>query len=239
MNNVFTTFTTPITTNKEFLTPEEAAEIMRVSTRTIYEMLRNNKLPATQFGRQWRIRVSDILPSDIGVLIQEALEVDAQGLTELALFKLEHIVRIHPYYALGHWLLGTLAGRSRDYEKAIHHLQQAINLNSEYKLAYYNLGVAYNYLGDSQAFSVLEKALELDPNYADTYYQLGYAYSYKRSYLEAIKMFEEAIKRDPNNTMAYHFLARAYEHLKQPEKAQQIREELDNLATKNRMRFSF
>lgn len=39
----------------EVLTPEEAAEYLRVDPQTIYRPLREGKLPGARIGRQWRI----------------------------------------------------------------------------------------------------------------------------------------------------------------------------------------
>lgn len=44
----------------EYLTPEEVAEKLRVSQRTVYEWLRNGRLRGLQVGRWWRIRPADL-----------------------------------------------------------------------------------------------------------------------------------------------------------------------------------
>lgn len=46
-----------------YLTPEEAAKILRVDRRTVYEWLRSGKLKAVQFGRTWRIPRNSVVPS--------------------------------------------------------------------------------------------------------------------------------------------------------------------------------
>lgn len=38
-----------------FLTPEQVARIMGVSSRQVRKMCTNGKLPAMKFGSQWRI----------------------------------------------------------------------------------------------------------------------------------------------------------------------------------------
>lgn len=38
-----------------YVTPEEYAKIMRLSTRTVYELLRKGEIQALKIGRQWRI----------------------------------------------------------------------------------------------------------------------------------------------------------------------------------------
>jgi len=46
---------------QQFLTPDEAAVILRVTTRTIYQWLRTGKIIGQQFGpRLWRIPASSI-----------------------------------------------------------------------------------------------------------------------------------------------------------------------------------
>ena len=44
----------------ETITPEEAAEILRVNTHTVYRALRAGKLPGGKVGNQWRIRKIDL-----------------------------------------------------------------------------------------------------------------------------------------------------------------------------------
>ncbi len=46
--------------NNGLMTPEEAAEFLKVDIRTIYRWLRAGTLPAAKFGDSWRIRKSDI-----------------------------------------------------------------------------------------------------------------------------------------------------------------------------------
>lgn len=41
-----------------FLNLAEAARILRVSQRTLYRMIRQNRMPALKVGGQWRIRES-------------------------------------------------------------------------------------------------------------------------------------------------------------------------------------
>ena len=45
---------------QETLTPEEAAQYLRVNPQTVYRLLRNGKLPGAKIGHQWRIRRADL-----------------------------------------------------------------------------------------------------------------------------------------------------------------------------------
>lgn len=44
----------------DLLTPEEVATELRVTRRTVYEWLRNGKLPGLRAGRWWRVRREDL-----------------------------------------------------------------------------------------------------------------------------------------------------------------------------------
>jgi|TARA_Y100000296_G_C5114094_1_gene226770 excisionase family DNA binding protein len=54
----------------KFLTPEEVAENLRVHYQTVYNWLRDGKLPAVKVGSQWRISESSF-KSFIGVTNNE------------------------------------------------------------------------------------------------------------------------------------------------------------------------
>ena len=45
-----------------YLTPLEAAEILRVDRRTIYEWLETGKLKAKKIGGTWRIPRAEVFP---------------------------------------------------------------------------------------------------------------------------------------------------------------------------------
>jgi excisionase family DNA binding protein len=46
-----------------YYTPEEAAALLRVDRRTIYEWLRSGKMQAVKFGKTWRIHRSTLFPN--------------------------------------------------------------------------------------------------------------------------------------------------------------------------------
>ncbi len=43
-----------------FLTTEEVLRYLKVTSRTIYRLIRIGELPAVRIGRQWRIRRADL-----------------------------------------------------------------------------------------------------------------------------------------------------------------------------------
>ena len=46
--------------NEKLLTPEQVAERLQVTERTVYGWLRRGSLPALKLGRLWRVRPADL-----------------------------------------------------------------------------------------------------------------------------------------------------------------------------------
>ena len=45
-----------------FLTTDEVLRYLQVNLRTIYRLIKSEKIPAVRVGRQWRFRKRDIVP---------------------------------------------------------------------------------------------------------------------------------------------------------------------------------
>ncbi|TMB70116.1 MAG: helix-turn-helix domain-containing protein [Chloroflexi bacterium] len=58
--------------NEKLLTPEQVAERLQVTERTVYDWLRRGKLPALKLGRLWRIRPEDLEAFLLGSSFQSA-----------------------------------------------------------------------------------------------------------------------------------------------------------------------
>ena len=110
-----------------------------------------------------------------------------------------------------HFLLGNIYLIKKSKEKALEQFKLSINLNSENKIAHYNLGMVLDQLGllkESQ--SSLESALKLDPD--DLYANLAMALNFeKQNNIKMAKMFFEKtllINKDFNlaNKMYGNFL---------------------------------
>jgi excisionase family DNA binding protein/YgiT-type zinc finger domain-containing protein len=51
----------------EIMNIEEVADLLRISTQTVYTLARNGKLPATKIGREWRFsrfKIMDLINSN-------------------------------------------------------------------------------------------------------------------------------------------------------------------------------
>ena len=131
----------------------------------------------------------------------------------------------------------TSEERQKAYKKSIEHFTQAIKLNPNYILAYYNRGVVYykknNY---DRAIEEFNKAIDLNPNYARPYHGRGVVYQRRNDHDRAIEDFDKAIDLMPDYTEAY--LSRGvtyaqiddYEHaIKDYNKAIELNPDLDEV----------
>ena len=101
-------------------------------------------------------------------------------------------------YSIGNYNLG-------DNQGAIADQNQAIKLNSDDAVAYYNNGVAKYKLGDNQgAITDFNQAIQINPDYANAYYDRGSAKSNLGDKQGAIKDYNQAIKLNPDDADFYN-----------------------------------
>ena len=135
---------------------------------------------------------------------------------------------------------GRFLIEKRTPEKAIPEFQQAINLDSNYALAYAGLADAYaSYANSSngadkelyeKAETAARQALQIDPNLAEAHVALGHIkYLYGWDWAGAEESFKRAIELNPNSADAYQLyafllatLGRHHEALTQIRKAREI-----------------
>jgi tetratricopeptide (TPR) repeat protein len=90
-------------------------------------------------------------------------------------------------------------------EKAIADCNQAIRLNPDYAMAFFNHRNAYFDKGQyDRAIEDYNQAVRLNPNRADPFYNRGTAYNAKGQYDRAIEDFNQAIRLNPNQAMAFY-----------------------------------
>jgi serine/threonine protein kinase len=101
-------------------------------------------------------------------------------------------------YSMGNYNLG-------DNQGAIADQNQAIKLNSDDAVAYYNNGVAKYKLGDNQgAITDFNQAIQINPDYANAHYDRGSAKSNLGDKLGAIADYNQAIKLNPDDADFYN-----------------------------------
>jgi excisionase family DNA binding protein len=192
------------------LTPEQAAEVLQVSKRTMYEWLRKGEIPSVKIGeRLVRVRESDVLTPDVRLFLEQGLQLARHPDTvEQAATFFEKAIRLNPRYNLAYFHLGTMYYEWSHFHKAIEPLRKAIELNPEQPASYLNLAMNYNRAGMYRdAEEVLIQALEIVPDHTTAHYELGFALMQQGRSKEAIAHFRSAVKLYPQHAMAYHFLS--------------------------------
>ena len=108
----------------------------------------------------------------------------------------------------------------KESQKAIADYTKAIELKSDYALAYYNRGIVHKNLKDYQkAIADYNKTIELKPDYANAYNNRGNAYSDLKESQKAIADYNKAIELKPDYATAYNNRAIVYKNLKESQKA--------------------
>lgn len=208
-------------TANELLTPEQAAELLQVSKRTMYEWLRNGEIPSERIGeRLIRVRRSDILSPDVRSFYEQGCRLGQHPETvneAEAYFK--KAIQLNPHYALAYSTLGQMFIMWWHFQRAIKPLEKALALNPTFHI-YLMLGECYretqNYGKSEKAFrNALEmRVINLEPQHiADIHFQLGFsihmdAIYHRERFVEAIEQFRKSLEIAPHYKSA-HFLGQA------------------------------
>jgi excisionase family DNA binding protein len=196
--------------SNKLLTPEQAADVLQVSKRTMYEWLRKGEIPSVKFGdRLVRVRERDVLTPDVRLILEQGLQLAHHPATvERAATFFEKAIRLNPRYNLPYFHLGTMYYEWSHFHKAIEPLKKAIELNPDQPASYLNLAMNYNRAGMYRdAEEILIQALEIVPDHTTAHYELGFALMQQQRSKEAIEHFRSAVKLYPQHAMAYHFLS--------------------------------
>ncbi|MBT33897.1 MAG: hypothetical protein CMO01_29900, partial [Thalassobius sp.] len=117
------------------------------------------------------------------------------------------------YNGLGNLLLNT--GKT---EEAIKQYEKCVELNPNYKWAYFNLGLSYSTIDEEKSIEHYNKAIEIDPDYVDAHLAVGNIYLGKGLIEEAKTHYEKCIALNPDMGVAYFNLALLINKV-EPEKA--------------------
>ncbi|MBX3281023.1 MAG: excisionase family DNA-binding protein [Acidobacteria bacterium] len=204
----------------KLLTPEQAAAVLQVSKRTMYEWLRNGEIPSERIGdRLIRIRESDVLSPDARTYFEQGCNLANHPETvDRAEECFNKAISLNPRYFLAYFNLGQMFLIWSHYHRAIKPMKKAIELNPCFP-AYMNLGLIY--IGGSmfkEAEEPLRKALELQPTNPRAHHEIGVsimmtAFNEPERMREAVMHFRKALetetKSDPlptKNEMSARFL---------------------------------
>ncbi len=105
----------------------------------------------------------------------------------------------------------TILLDEKNVEKAITHLEKAINLHPPFAEAHLLLGTAYI---DSKQWDKaereLKKTLEIDAKAVGAYFALGDAYRQQQKYAEAEKVLHDGLKLEPKSHQGHFTLGQVY-----------------------------
>ena len=106
------------------------------------------------------------------------------------------------------------------YEEAIASYDQAIEIQPDYALAWYNRGVALEKLEKYEdAIASYDQAIKFQPDYAFAWHNRGNALQELGKYEDAIASYDQAIKIQPDDAMAWNNRGWALENLKRYDEA--------------------
>ena len=140
-----------------------------------------------------------------------ALEEDPNS-AGLAMQAYKTVLEFQPDYGPAHINLGTLYYNQEEFGQAEHHYRMAIECDSRYALAWFDLGNVLDETG-------LWTALALAPTYADAHYNLALAHERNREPRKALRHWRSYRKLDSTGPWSVH----AYNQIKRILKADKLK----------------
>jgi predicted O-linked N-acetylglucosamine transferase (SPINDLY family) len=115
---------------------------------------------------------------------------------------------------------GVYLSESQNFAEASKYFRLSIEHDGRFALAYSNLGVTHQYLGDfAAALGSYESALKLSPKDATTYFNIGKVNQELGRTMDAIRSFEHSVRLKPDYFEAYATLGGAYTPLRDWERS--------------------
>ncbi len=167
---------------------------------------------ALRLYRQALERAQDYAPTHVAL----AELYYTMGELDKSIAELEQAAALVPENAFIFSQLGQLYLQKEDYEKAVHALQRASELDPAAAEVRFLLGLARyrrSFLDAEAAVQALEDAVKLRPEQAEIHYQLALAYMRRDSEGDeerAIAALERALALDPDQVEAYYHLGHLY-----------------------------
>ena len=143
--------------------------------------------------------------------IQLAVSFINSGQIKEAIGIVESLIKNFPNESLLYNIRGVCSHSCQNYKVAIDDFRKAVELNSDYAEAYYNLGVSYGDLGEIEsAKKAYKNALRINNNYPTAQNNLGQILFTQGEFKESISHFEWALEFKPDFAEAYYNLGNAY-----------------------------
>lgn len=145
--------------------------------------------------------------------------------TLLAIFLIAIFGRGHFFHNPKNWQVYAFRGyknlEDHDYKMAVENLEVTLNLNTHDAGSWYNLGLAYQALGnDKKAMTAFAHAHEENPSsnqfkesFALSKSHLGYRKQIQGSFVEAVDLYKESLGLNGNDPITWYNLALTYYEL--------------------------
>ncbi|GMG87944.1 tetratricopeptide repeat-containing sulfotransferase family protein [Biformimicrobium ophioploci] len=131
-------------------------------------------------------------------LLQQGFALQKQGNFDAAEQHYHKVLAAHPHNEFALNLLGVVALRREEFDKAVSFLQRAARANSRDPDTFSNLGLAFKEQGEfEQACTAFEKALSLKPNPV-TANNLGNSRAALGDHRKAAECFQAALRMQPD-----------------------------------------
>jgi tetratricopeptide (TPR) repeat protein len=125
------------------------------------------------------------------------------------------------------------------YQLAIKYLDQAIDIDPDFDIAYNDRGLSYGRLGKIEvAIQELDHAISLNPNFASAYCNRAVIYGILGRYADAFKDFNRALEIDANLTIAYINRGGLYNNLGSFDLAKQDFEQVVQIDSRNYLAYN-
>lgn len=158
--------------------------------------------------------------SQLNEMLLRGYSFHQQGYTEEAQKIYQQILNRQPMHFDALQLSGAIALDSQHYEQALFLLLKAIKLHPNHGLIHYNLGIAFQELGDfNSAISSYDEAIRLNPDFASAYSNRGDALQATNQFTAAIASYDKAINLNPSYFEAYSNRGNVFKSLKKYQEA--------------------
>jgi len=214
---------------KPFKTTKTISEwTYRVDQKTLRKKPQKSRLFVRIEPEGARIRILNIKPKFYqGIVLKSGsyhIEVSADGYKmkkiwikikpkedkslKISLKKLPHLLSANPDELFS---MGFDYAKKGENKKAIEAYKQAIRIDPDDAMAYYNLGVVYHRLSlYREAIEAYKQAIRIDPDDAKVHSSLGVDYGNLGLHRESIEAFKQAIRIDPDDAGAHYNLGVSY-----------------------------
>ena len=152
----------------------------------------------------------------VQALFQQAIPLHQRGQLTQAKVLYEKILRILPKHIDALHLLGVIASQTKNPQKAVKLMDQAIKIDPDIAEIYSNRGIALHDLKQfDAAIASYDKAIALRPDYTEAYNNRGNVFQALKQFDAAIASYDKAIALRPNYAEAYNNRGNVFQALKQ------------------------